>query len=119
MANFRSTLGDTSGDALTAAWWEVLSALPWLDNTLFERAVAETLLCHLDYLPTVAQFVEVCRGEREEMVREARLRLPVPPAAPPPRRLDRAEWDRNVEIGRVRWRARMAALRATRASEAS
>lgn len=72
---------EDSHTALLAAWWDVLSGKPWLTIAVFEEAVRETLETVREYLPTPAQFLDICKLIGEERDREkARATLAALPA---------------------------------------
>jgi hypothetical protein len=74
--------GADDTDALLAAWWDVLHGKPWLTLAVFEEAVRETTETVKEYLPSVGQFLDVCKLVWEEWDREkAKATLA---ALPPP-----------------------------------
>jgi hypothetical protein len=96
----------------------------WMNDAVLERAV-EISRQHMTKVPTVKEFVGICKLAESELRQEAEraTRRALPPPAPMAgtqserlTRPDRAFWERNVAIGKARGRRKQAAADAYRKS---
>lgn len=95
---------EDSADAVLAAWWRVLDAEDhWLTPRVFDLAVQETLSTVKEWMPSVAEFKEICWYAKAKLKQEAedKARAALPPPAPPTvcRGFSRALWNHHFARG--------------------